>query len=123
MLLDTSAIIEHFIGSKKGKPVQKTLKKESCYISILTLAEARRWCLKNGRDYMMWLEMTKKLTTIVNLDEKICEKGADIALKMQQKNKGFGLMDGLILASARSINQKLMTKDRDFEGLKDVVLI
>ncbi|RMF90441.1 MAG: type II toxin-antitoxin system VapC family toxin [Methanobacteriota archaeon] len=123
MLLDTSAIIEHFIGSKEGKVVQETLKKEPCYISILTLAEAKGWCLKNGRDYGLWLEATKKLTTTVNIDEEICEKGADITFEMQKKNRDFGLMDGMILASARSINQRLMTKDRHFEGLTDAVLI
>ncbi|MBI5000534.1 MAG: PIN domain-containing protein [Euryarchaeota archaeon] len=35
----------------------------------------------------------------------------------------FGLLDGLILASARSVGQKLLTTDTDFRKAEDVVLI
>ena len=51
------------------------------------------------------------------------KNGAKIAFEMKKKDKSFGLMDGLILASARSIKQKLMTKDKHFEQLEDVKLI
>lgn len=37
----------------------------------------------NGRDFGVWLEATKKLTTIVNMDEGICEKGADITFVLR----------------------------------------
>jgi predicted nucleic acid-binding protein len=37
--------------------------------------------------------------------------------------KRFSLMDGIILASARSIDQKLLTADSDFRKAEDAVLI
>ncbi len=37
--------------------------------------------------------------------------------------KKFGLADGIILASAISINQTLLSKDNDFKKAKDVIIL
>ncbi|MFH1774872.1 MAG: PIN domain-containing protein [Methanobacteriota archaeon] len=123
MFLDTSAVIEHFLGSKRGERVAAILKREPCFISILSLAEAKIWCIKNNRDYAIWLEKTSKMVSIVEITKSICESGAEITHTMQKTNKNFGLMDGLILATARSLNQGLMMKDAHFKGIEDVEII
>lgn len=123
MFLDTSAVIEHFIGSKRGEKVAEILKSEPCFISILSLAEAKIWCMRNNRNYAIWLEKTSKMVSILDLTKNICESGAEITYTMQKTNKNFGLMDGLILATARSLNQGLMTKDAHFKGIGDIRII
>ena len=43
---------------------------------------------------------------------------------MRKKGKSkFSLIDGIILASAQSINQKFLTKDNDFQKTKEVILL
>lgn len=123
MFLDTSAIVEHFIGSKRGENVAAELKNEPCFVSILSLAEVKIWCIRNDRDYALWLEKTSKMVSIVELAKSTCESGAEITYEMQKTNKNFGLMDGLILATARSLGQELMTKDAHFEGIKNIKII
>lgn len=46
-----------------------------------------------------------------------------VRLHSEKESERFGLLDGIILASARSIDQRLMTKDKHFEGIGDIVLI
>jgi predicted nucleic acid-binding protein len=37
--------------------------------------------------------------------------------------KNFNLLDGLVLAAARSIGERLLTFDRDFMGEKDCIVL
>lgn len=123
MFLDTSALIEHFVGSKRGEKVADILRKEPCFISILSLAEIKVWCLRNRRDYDVFVEKANKIVSTVDVTKSICESGAEITHEVQKTSRSFGLMDGMILASARSIEQKLVTGDAHFRGVKGVEVV
>jgi toxin FitB len=56
--------------------------------------------------------------TIAPVDETLALEAADIAL-----SRGLAMADAIIFATARRHGAKLITGDRDFEGLPDVVLI
>ena len=70
------------------------------------------------------IDKLKGILNIVPLSEKICLEGSKIKYEMRRKRLSkFSLFDGIILASAQSINQKLLTIDQDFKKAKDVILI
>jgi len=48
MLLDTSAWIELFQGTEKGKAVGEITNGKILYVSILTIAELKLWALRNN---------------------------------------------------------------------------
>ncbi|MBI4363153.1 MAG: PIN domain-containing protein [Euryarchaeota archaeon] len=123
MFLDTSAVIEHFVGSAKGERVADTLRGEPCVVSILTMAEVKTWCLRSGRDYGTFAERMDRMASVVGLTRAICESGAEVAHEARKTRRGFGLMDGLILASARSLGQRLMTADAHFRGMDSVEML
>jgi toxin FitB len=56
--------------------------------------------------------------TIASVDETLALEAADLAL-----SRGLAMADAIIFATARRHGAKLITGDRDFEGLPDVVLI
>jgi predicted nucleic acid-binding protein len=61
---------------------------------------------------------------VIPLSEKLCFEGSRI--KFNSRKKGitkFSLIDGIILASTRSINQKLITMDNDFRKTKDAIVL
>ncbi|MCS4542486.1 MAG: PIN domain-containing protein [Euryarchaeota archaeon] len=123
MFFDSNAIIEHFLGSKRGEKVKEKLKTESCFISEISLAEIALWCCREKEDVTRRFKEIREIVEILDLNEEMYKVGAKIAFEMKKKDKSFGLMDGLILTSARSIKQKLMTKDKHFKQLEDVELI
>lgn len=123
MFLDTSAVIELFLGSEQGNTVLEAIKEDDAFISIVTYAEVAMWCKREGKDFGIWKENIEKIANTVDLTSDICYDAASITFEAKQKEKSFGIIDGLILSCARSVNQQLMTKDKHFEGFSDVVVL
>lgn len=56
--------------------------------------------------------------TIAPVDEALALEAADVAL-----SRGLAMADAIVFATARRYRATLITGDRDFVGLPDVVLI
>lgn len=127
MLLDSSVIIEIFrkpSGSKEFEKITAAIGDGEAYVSIVQLAEVADWANRNGAPPKERVDAVRELARIVPLDEGICLDAA--AIKRQRCKTGhddFGLIDGIILASARSIGQRVLTLDDDFLGEDDCVVI
>ncbi len=127
MFLDTSVIIEIFRSEKQSKTfdeIFKIIKDEPIFISTIQIGEISDWCLKNNIVPEKRIKKLKQILNVVPLSEKICVEGSKIKNSIRKKgSKKFSLIDGIILSSARSINQKLITMDTDFRKIKDVILL
>lgn len=127
MFLDTSIIIEIFRSEKHTKEfgkIYELIKDEPLFISIIQIGEISDWCLKNSVDPAKRTASLKSILNIIPLSEKICLEGSQIKYEMRrQRISSFSLSDGIILASARSINQKLLTTDTDFRKADDAIIL
>ncbi len=125
MFLDTSVLIEILAGSDEVVTfVEKVAEKEHLMFSVVQVGELADWCYSNKFDPSKVLNKLKNLATVVGITEDICLDGSRIKQKQRSAGKfKFSLIDGLIVASAISFEQKLLTKDGDFEGLEDVIFL
>ncbi len=127
MFLDTSIIIEIFRQEKKSKTFKQIfeiIKDKTLYMSVIQIGEISDWCLKNKINPEKRILRLKEILNIIPLDEKICLSGSRYKFNNRKKGtKKFSLIDGIILASAKSINQNLLTMDKDFRENKDVKII
>ena len=123
MLLDTYAWVEHFKGSEKGKQVDKLIIDEECYTSILSIAEIAEWCLKNNIDLTYCIDIAKKLSMIIDLDLNIVVLAAKLNFEYKKSIKNWGMLDSLIYATARIYGKKILTGDKHFENLEDVIIL
>ncbi len=127
MFLDTSIIIDIFRydeESIKFKKIFEMIENEPLFILVFQMCEISDWSLMNQIDPAEPIEFLKKTVNIISLSEGICLEASKIKYEMRKKGqKKFSIADGIILASARSINQTLLTRDGDFNRLKDVVLL
>jgi len=127
MFLDTSIIIDIFRYDEESKNFQKIfelIKDEPLFISIFQIGEISDWSLQNKIDPIEPLNFLKKTMNIIPLSEEICLEASKIKYEMRKKGqKKFGLADGIILASAISINQTLLSKDNDFIKAKNVIIL
>ena len=127
MLLDTSTVVEIFRnprGSAIIKDITAKLGDEEANVSVIQLAELADWAARNRAPPEDRVEAVKHLARTVPVDERICIDAAEI--KRERRKAGyssFGLIDGIILATARSIGHRVMTFDGDFEGEDDCILI
>jgi len=127
MFLDTSVIIEIFRNDKNSKKFQDLytyLKDEPLFVSIIQIGDLADWCLKNNIDPEKRITKLKQILNVIPLNEKICYDAAQLKYSIRKKGgTKFLLLDGIVLASARSINQRLLTTDSDFRKLSDAIVI
>ena len=121
ILIDSFAWLEMFQGSKKGEKVLRILKENAgqIYTSVLNLYEIR-YRVGEIRDIKTADEFIK---TIENYT-KVLEVTRDIAMKASEVKMGrkeMGVVDCVVLASARINGLKVLTDDPHFEGLEEVV--
>jgi len=127
VLLDTSAIVAIFTSpadSNRFEKIMSEIGDEDVYISMVQLAEIADWATRNKAPPEERLEAVKEMARIVPLNQGICLDAA--AIKRRRRNAGrndFGLLDGIVLATARSIGQRVLTMDEDFAGEDDCVIV
>ena len=114
--LDTWAWIEYFEGSEIGKTVDEKIKSEDkLFTSIVTLAElSDNFHRKDAITGYSWEEIREFVETkseIVALTPRIASKAGEIKAEQRKDMKDFGLMDAMILESARQTEAKLISGD------------
>lgn len=127
MFLDTSVLIELLLAEKDSTifcVIYDNIKDEPNFISMIQVGEISDWCLKNGVDPNITLSRLKEIIEMININEDILFEGSRIKYDMREMGlKKFSLMDGIILASARSLNETLLTFDSDFRKADNVLLL
>ncbi len=125
MLLDTSAWIEFFQGTEKGKHVEEIIKNEDNFTANIIFAELIEWCMKNKKEDEIrdYIEGIKKGSQIIDLGEDIITLAGKLNHERKKAIKNWGMMDSFILAAAQIYNLKILTKDNHFRDLPNVEII
>ena len=127
MFLDTTVVIEILqedVESERFKEVFKHIEDEPLFISVVQIGEISDWCLKEKLDPNDCIQDVKAFVNIIPLSDEIGIEGSKIKFNMRKKGiKKFSLIDGIILSSAKCVNQKLLSTDSDFRKDKDAIVI
>ena len=124
MLLDTSAIVALFTSKRDADRIEKEVGDSQLYVSQVQLAELADWATKSGVPAADRVEAVEQMASVVPLTKEICLDAARIKHSMRRKGvTGFGIIDGIILSTARSLEQTLLTFDTDFKGETDCVVL
>ena len=121
MLLDTSAWVEIFEGTEKGKYASEVLRKENCFTSIVTVAETADWCAKKGLQHKTsaYLELIKTGSRLLGVDEGISRMAGEMNYERKKAGRKWGMIDSIIVATAQTYGLKILTKDNAFRDLQD----
>jgi len=124
-IIDAYAWIEYLIGSKAGEKVKSVLEEENSeiYTCAVTVAEAVNKTAREGRDFETAYDILLSNSQVVNVDEEVSKEAGLLHSEMRKTKKDFGLADAYVLAIARRINSKVLTRDFHFRGVKEAVLI
>ena len=127
MLLDTSAFVAIFVSSENSDTyinIKSVTEDEEIYFSEVQLAEIADWAVRNSVDPAERINLVKGIARLLPLSEVICLNAARI--KSDRRRNGasdFGIIDGIILASARAIGHRVITLDKHFSGEPDCFVI
>jgi predicted nucleic acid-binding protein len=125
MFLDTTVLVEILKGDEEVVSyVENVAEREPLMFSIVQVGELADWCYSNNLDPSKVLNEVRGMATVVGITESVCLEGSKIKQGQRKAGKGnFSLIDGFIVASAMSFEQKLLTKDGDFEGLENAIIL
>ena len=69
------------------------------------------------------LKFIRTRSTIAGLDDEIAEMAGTISAERRVKVKGWGLVDSVVLATARIRGVKVVTGDEHFKDLNEAIMI
>ncbi|MGI0003915.1 MAG: PIN domain-containing protein [Candidatus Nitrosotenuis sp.] len=123
MLFDTSAWIEFFLATEKGRKVKEFLKNNDVFTSVITLGELVNWCLKNDLRYEKFIEEIKLYSKILELDENIATMAGRLNYERKRSIKNWGMADSIVLGTSMIYDLNVLTTDNHFKGLPNAVII
>ncbi|MEJ2777432.1 PIN domain-containing protein [Stygiolobus sp. RP850M] len=130
--MDSYAWIELFLGSEKGKKVVEIVSSADEVITPdLVLAEIGRKYIREGaneKEVKNRLKFIEENSIVACLDADISIEGGKAYLELLEKSKKErknkpALTDSILLALARKYSAKIVSGDKIFEGMKEVILI
>lgn len=123
ILIDTSAWIEYFSGGIFSKKIETLLLGEDNITPTIVLAELSIRAEKESWKFESYLNFIKSKSIIIELNEQIITYIGKIYLAQRKIKSGFGICDAIIYSTALFEKAEVLTKDNDFEGLKNVILL
>ena len=123
-VIDSYAWIEYFRGTEQGKKAQSYVESESAATSVLTLAELKeKYLREKWASFDEDLSFITARTSLTQVDRQTALLAGEINHKRKTAQKGWGMADSIILATARSASAKVVTGDKHFTGLPDAILL
>lgn len=111
-------------GQEGFEEPEPYLEDGSLFISTIQVAEIADRCRRYDIDGMGAMNIVREFVNVVAVEDLHCIEGARIKNEMRGKGvRKFSLSDGIILAGARALGQKLLTRDDDFRKAEDALVL
>jgi predicted nucleic acid-binding protein len=122
-VVDTFAWIEYFAGSEEGQKVQPYVEGGETVTPSIVIAEFTDKYEREGKNPKERLSFIRTKSSISPLDDDLAESAGKISAERRKKVKGWGLVDSVVLATARAKGAKVVTGDEHFRDLEETVMI
>ncbi|MEK6943551.1 MAG: hypothetical protein AABX00_05800 [Nanoarchaeota archaeon] len=123
-IIDTYGWIEYLIGTEQGQVLRKLFQKNNKFITMeCCLSELKSYCLRKGIDFSRIYKSVKKNSVILPVLITNWLDASDIKHKMRENIKDFGLIDSILISKQNELQSYIISGDRHFKGLKNVVYI
>lgn len=122
-VLDTFAWIEYFAGSKQGERVRSYVEGGEALTPSIVVAEFTDKYVREGMNPDDRLAFIRLKSAVLPLDDLIAEASGRISAERRRKVKGWGLVDSIVLATARASDASIVTGDEHFRDLPEAIMI
>ena len=124
-IIDSYAWIEYFIGSEKGKSLKTLfLEEKNQFLTVeCCLAEIKGWAIKNNQNFDKLYKIIRANSNIANITEYNWIEAAIERFEQRKSKKNFGLIDAVILIKQKELDCKIISGDRHFKDIKNVVFL
>jgi predicted nucleic acid-binding protein len=126
-VIDSFAWFEYFMGSRRGKVAKEIIdnRVDEKFTPAVCVAEVYAKSMRNEGEAMA--ETRRKFmrdrSAVAVLNEGTAVSSAKVDVARKKEVPRWGLVDSIVLATARELGAKVVTGDLHFKGLEDVVMI
>jgi predicted nucleic acid-binding protein len=122
-VIDTFAWIEYFSGSEKGERARRYIEGDGAMTPTIVVAELTDKYVREGASPRERLKFIRSRSTILPLDDETAELAGTLSADRRREVKGWGLVDSVVLATARIRGAKVVTGDEHFRGLDEAIML
>ncbi len=122
-VLDTFAWIEYFAGTRQGENARPYVEGGEAITPSIVIAEFTDKYQREGMNPTERLSFIKTKSAVSPLDDGLAESAGMISATRRKEVKGWGLVDSVVLATARAIGAKVVTGDEHFRDLEETIMI
>ena len=125
IVFDTYAWIEYFKGSDTGAKVKNILESQEndIFTSVISIAELASILKRDSLDIDNCYNIVMHSSKLYFITPEFAKEAGTLHGEMKKKIKDFGMIDSIILLTARKLGAKILTGDPHFKGFKEAVLI
>jgi len=124
-IIDSYAWVEYFLGSKKGELFKKLfLDEDNSFFTVeCCLGEIKGWAIKNKLGFEEYYKIIKANSEILELNEEDWINAAEEKAEQRKTERDFGLIDAMILVKQKELGCKIISGDKHFKKLKNVLFL
>ena len=124
-IIDASAWVEYFDGTELGRKVKEIVENSNndIHTTIITIAEVASHFTRRGYDFHEAKRVMISLSTIDYFTVDTAEETGILYAHLRKEREKISLADIFVLVNAQKINAKVLTKDKDFKGFKEALLL
>lgn len=123
-IIDAFAWIEYLEGSEKGKKVYEILNSASeNFVLLITIAEVISKVKRKGGNFKLAYDSMISNCKIANISPQIVKEAGLLHAEQRKKVPQFGIVDALLLITARYSGAKVLTGDAHFKSFKEAIIL
>ncbi len=123
MLFDTSAWIELFGDTEMGRKAKKIMHEYRIFTSSVSIAEIAEIASRKNVEFAPMVDFVKENSVVIDVDRQIAELAGALNHVKKKHAKRWGMIDSVIVATSVVSGLDIVTKDRHFADLKNVVML
>lgn len=124
LIIDAHSWIEYFKGSISGEKLNNMLNEDNeIFVIPITISEVIAKIEKARGNIEGAYNSIIKNSKIFNPTPKIAKEAALLYVETRKTNESFGIVDSLLIASAKAIGAKLVSGDNHFKQFKEAIII
>ena len=125
LLIDAFSWIEYLEGSAIGEEVHRILKNKEHEIFVLpiTIAEVVSKTERKKGNTQLAYNIILENANIIETTPRVARETGMLHAQTRKKIPHFGIVDALLIATAKSIGARVLTGDSHFKSFKDVILV
>ncbi len=120
-VFDSYAWIEYFIASSKGVHVRRLLENgmNEIFTPVIVVAEVCAKAKKDGFDYNEAHRKIVSMSQVESMDSVLARDAGVLKEQTREKIGNFGIVDSIILLTARKLEAKVLTGDYHLKGFEE----